>query len=216
MGPVSVVRSDVLTYERDPTRITQKSFETIRAETDLVRFGGEAGIAERMIHAAGDTGIVGDIVIQGSLSEAVGSALAEGACVVVDSEMTRHAILRRAVAPERIVSALNTTATAEAAHAAGTTRSALAIRHASTSVDGGVVVVGNAPTALFELIALMRKGVSPRAIVAAPVGFIGAAESKAALIAFAPMAPFVTLKGRRGGSAIAGAAFNAATLGRGA
>ncbi|MEO1105702.1 MAG: precorrin-8X methylmutase, partial [Pseudomonadota bacterium] len=113
--------------------------------------------------------------------------------------------------PARVVCHLNDDETPKEAERAGTTRSAIAIRRAA--LDGAIVVIGNAPTALFELLALMRDGARPAAVFAFPVGFVGAAESKAALVASPPQCPFATLKGRRGGSAMAGAALNAAVAG---
>ncbi|MEO1102889.1 MAG: precorrin-8X methylmutase [Pseudomonadota bacterium] len=209
LGPVSVVANGDVAYERNPEAITAKSFEVIRAEADLTRFGPAAPVAERVAHAAGDTGILADLVIHGDLMSKARAALARNAPIVTDSEMTRHAISARWTAPERIVCRLNDPETPGEAEAAGTTRSAIAIRRAGSDIDGGIVVIGNAPTALFELLDLIRGGAEPAAILAFPVGFIGAAESKAALIALHPRAPFATLKGRRGGSAMAGAALNA-------
>jgi precorrin-8X/cobalt-precorrin-8 methylmutase len=209
LGPVSVVRSGHLKYERDPDAITRRSFEIIRAEADLSRFGDAAAVAERIAHAAGDVSILSDLVLSEGLVPATREALAAGAPVVVDAEMTRHAISTRFVEPARVICRLNDPETAGAAKAQGTTRSAVAIRTAADAVDGGIVVIGNAPTALFALMELMREGVSPAAILAFPVGFVGAAESKAALVAMAPAVPYATLGGRRGGSAMAGAALNA-------
>ena len=209
LGPVSVVRDGAVAYERNPAAITARSFAIIRAEADLSRFGSAAGIAERVVHAAGDTAILKDLVVSGDLAAVAQAALAAGAHVIVDSEMTRHAISARFVPPAKVICHLNDAETPAEADAAGTTRSAIAIRRAAAELDGAIVVIGNAPTALFELLALIRAGARPAAIVAFPVGFVGAVESKAALIAMAPGIPFVTLKGRRGGSAMAGAAVNA-------
>lgn len=204
---MSVVSDGALVYERDPEAITQKSFAIIRGEVDLARFGAAAPIAERIAHAAGDTSILGDLVVRGDVMGAVAAALAAGASVVTDSEMTRHAIARRFVPHERIVCHIAEPETAEAAKAGATTRSAVAMERAA--LDGAVVVIGNAPTALFALLEALGRGARPAAILAFPVGFVGAVESKEALIALAPTVPFVTLRGRRGGSAMAGAALNA-------
>ena len=97
MGPVSVVTGGAYAYERDPQAITTQSFAIIRAEADFARFGTEAAVAERIVHAAGDTGVVGDITVKGALTDAVARAVAGGAAVVVDSEMTRHAIAKSAL-----------------------------------------------------------------------------------------------------------------------
>ena len=197
LGPVSVVSGGDVAYERDPETITAQSFAMIREEVDLARFGAAAPVAERVVHAAGDTGIVGDLVVHGDVMAAVRAALAAGAAVITDSEMTRHAISRRFVPADRVHCHLGDTDTADLAAAAGTTRSAVAIEKAA--LDGAVVVIGNAPTALFALIERIAKGARPAAILAFPVGFVGAAESKEALIALHPAAPYVTLRGRRGG-----------------
>ena len=209
LGPVSVVRSDHLRYERDPEAITRRSFETIRAEADLTRFGDAAAVAERIAHAAGDVSILSDLVITDGLVARTRAALAAGARVVVDAEMTRHAVSQRFVAAETVLCRLNEPETATMAEAEETTRSAIAIRRSAAELHGGVAVIGNAPTALFALLELLRDGVSPASILAFPVGFVGARESKAALMAMAPDCPFATLTGRRGGSAMAGAALNA-------
>lgn len=208
---MSVVTAGAYRYERDPEAITAQSFRIIRAETDLARFGAAAPIAERIVHAAGDTGVVGDVVISGPLIAATQQALAEGRPVIVDTEMTRHAIAASRVPPAQVVCHLLDAETPDEARAAGTTRSAIAIRRAAGELDGAVVVIGNAPTALFELLDLIRQGHTPAAVYGFPVGFVGAVESKAALIAAARV-PYATVKGRRGGSAMAGAAINAAAV----
>ncbi|UOM36845.1 precorrin-8X methylmutase [Acuticoccus sp. I52.16.1] len=209
MGPVSVVTGGQYQYERDPEAITAQSFAIIRAEADTSRFGEAAPVAERIAHAAGDVGVLGDVVVSGPLIAATQRALAAGRPVIVDTEMTRYAISPRFVPAAQVHCHINDAATPDEARAAGTTRSAIAIRRAAGDLDGAVVVIGNAPTALFELLELIRRGARPAAIYGFPVGFVGAAESKAALAAMAPV-PFATVKGRRGGSAMAGAAVNAA------
>lgn len=211
---MSVIGSRHLRYEKDPEAIYRRSFEIIRAEADLSRFGEADTIAERIAHAAGDVAVLKDLVIAGDIVARTREALAAGAPVVVDSEMTRHAISSRLVPPAQVVCRLNDQETPAAAEAAGTTRSAVAIRRAADAVDGGVVVIGNAPTALFALLELMGEGVMPAAILAFPVGFVGAVESKAALVAMRPRCPYATLSGRRGGSAMAGAALNAIAAAR--
>ena len=150
-------------------------------------------------------GFVSDTPAETAAVERISAAA--GAPVVTDSEMTRHAISRRFVPPGQVHCHLGDDDTAALATAAGTTRSAIAIEKAA--LDGAVVVIGNAPTALFALIERIVRGARPAAILAFPVGFIGAAESKEALIALHPAAPYATLRGRRGGSAMAGAALNA-------
>ncbi|MEM6763164.1 MAG: precorrin-8X methylmutase, partial [Pseudomonadota bacterium] len=204
---MSIVRSGDVQYERDPAAITAKSFAIIRSEADFSRFGDNSPVAERVVHAAGDLAILEKLVISGAIVAATKAALSAGAMVVTDSEMARHAVSRRAVPSERVLCRLNDPGTPEQAKLAGTTRSAIAIRRAADALDGGIAVIGNAPTSLFTLFELMREGIAPAAIFAFPVGFVGAAESKAALVALSPPMPFVTLSGRRGGSAMAGAAF---------
>lgn len=206
---MSVVTGGAYVYERDPEAITAQSFAIIRAEADLSRFGDAAPVAERIAHAAGDTSVLRDVVLSGPLIEATQRALAAGRPVIVDTEMTRYAISPRFVPAARVHCHINDAETAAEAHAAGTTRSAIAIRRAAGDLDGAVVVIGNAPTALFELLELVRQGATPAAVFGFPVGFVGAAESKAALAAMAAF-PFATVKGRRGGSAMAGAAVTAA------
>lgn len=213
MGPRSVVSGAAFDYLRDPRAITERSFAIIDEEADLAAFGDNAPVAARVAHAAGDTSILPHLVFSGSLVKAATEALHKGAPVIVDAQMTRHAISTRFVPAERVVCHLGDEGVADAAKAEGTTRSAIAIRRAAGTLDGAIVVIGNAPTALFELLALMRDGARPAAVFAFPVGFVGAAESKAALVASPPQCPFATLKGRRGGSAMAGAALNAAVAG---
>nr|WP_211100036.1 precorrin-8X methylmutase [Acuticoccus kandeliae] len=208
------MRSGGIHYERDPEAITRQSFAIIRAEADLDRFGVGAPIAERIAHAAGDTTILPNLVLKGDLAAVTRAALAAGAPVIVDSEMTRHAISARFVPPAQVICHLNDAETEAEAKAAATTRSAIAIRRAAGEIDGAIVVIGNAPTALFELLAMVKDGARPAAIFAFPVGFVGAVESKAALVAFDPPLPYATLTGRRGGSAMAGGAVNAAARAR--
>ncbi|MEM7693391.1 MAG: precorrin-8X methylmutase [Pseudomonadota bacterium] len=212
LGPLSVVREGPLRYERDPAAITARSFQLLRAAADFARFGVEAGVAERVVHACGDPSIVGDLVIHDGFTDAVRDALKAGAPVIADCEMVRAAVSRRAIDPARIICHLNDQGVAEEAEARGTTRSAAALFRAADALHGGIALIGNAPTALFGLLELMRKGVRPAAIVAFPVGFVGAAESKEALLALADPPPVATLRGRRGGSAMGAAALNAVAL----
>jgi precorrin-8X/cobalt-precorrin-8 methylmutase len=197
-------------YLRDPDLIYAQSFATIRAEADLSLIPStlrEAAI--RMIHACGMTDLAFDIVGDGRLAEAVREALLAHAPILCDSEMVRAGIIARQLRDNDIVVTLNEPATRTAATQLGTTRSAAAIELWRDRLAGAVVVIGNAPTALFHLLDMLEAGdPRPAAIIAAPVGFVGAAESKERLIAQSPV-PFLTVRGRRGGSAIASAAFNA-------
>ena len=165
----------------------------------------------RLIHAAGDPAIVGDLHWTDDVVAAGRRALASGAPILVDSEMVAAGIIRaRLPAGNAVVCTLGEPGVAEAARATGTTRSAAAIDLWHDRLDGAVVAIGNAPTALFRLLELLHAAAPrPAAILGFPVGFIGAAESKEALIAHSTALPFVTLRGRRGGSAFAAAAVNA-------
>lgn len=198
-------------YIRDPDAIYQTSFETIRAEAALDGLPEDvAGIAVRLIHACGMPDIVDHLAYSDDVVAAAGEALAGGAPLLVDSQMVASGIISSRL-PENnsIICTLNETGVIEQAHASATTRSAAAVDLWQNHLAGAVVSIGNAPTALFRLLELLAEGASkPAAILGFPVGFVGAAESKEALIATAP-APYLTLRGRRGGSAMAAAAINA-------
>jgi len=201
-----------MTRLMDPDAIYQASFATIRGEVD---FSGLAPtvrpLALRLIHACGMTDILADLVIDPGLPQAVRAALAGGGAILADCEMVKAAIIRRFL-PDgaSITCTLNDKAAAEIGRAKNITRSAAAVELWRPHLDGGVVVIGNAPTALFALLDLVDAGAGrPAAIIAFPVGFVGAAESKAELAANPRGIPIATLKGRRGGSAMAAACFNA-------
>ena len=199
-------------YIRDPQAIYALSFERIRAETDLTGFGeAEARIAVRAVHACGNPQVAEDLVFNGDVAGVTQKALADGAPIITDSRMTEAAIIRRNLpGTAQILCPLTSAETESAAKAFATTRSAAAMRQAAADIPGSVVVIGNAPTALFSLLELIEEGIAPpAALFAFPVGFVGARESKDALIETASSCAFVTLRGRLGGSAIAGAAFNA-------
>ena len=198
-------------YLRDPQAIYRLSFATIRAEADLSALPAELEpLAVRLIHAAGDTAIAADLAWSDGAFEAGRRALAAGAPILVDTEMVAAGIIRtRLPAGNPVICTLGEPGVADAARALATTRSAAAVDRWAERLAGAVVVVGNAPTALFRLLELLDAGAPPPAIVLGfPVGFVGAAESKAALIARGGVA-FIALRGRRGGSALASAALNA-------
>lgn len=202
-----------LDYERDGAAITRASFALIREELGerLARFGALEPVVVRMVHAAGDTGIVELLeASDGFVAEATG-ALRRGATVWCDSEMVARGITRaRLPAGVDVRCALDDPEVPELARRTGTTRSAAAVERWLDTLDGGLAVVGNAPTALFRLLELMLDGVArPAAVIGVPVGFIGAAESKEALATLPHGVPYLTLHGRRGGSAVACAAVNA-------
>jgi precorrin-8X/cobalt-precorrin-8 methylmutase len=201
-------------YLRDPQAIYARSFAQIRAESNLSRYSaaGQA-IAIRMIHACGMTDLAEDIVISAGFVEAALNALRQGKPVLVDVEMVKHGIIARALpAGNEIICTLNDPRAREIGLAQGTTRSAAAAELWQPRLAGSLVVIGNAPTALFRLLELVDAGgPKPAAIIACPVGFVGAAESKAELARNPRGIPFVTVTGRRGGSAMAAAVVNALT-----
>jgi len=203
-------------YLRDPEEIYARSFATIRAEADLSGIPAELeDVVVRMVHACGMTDIVPEVRWGGEVAAEVEFALLEGAPVFCDCEAVRAGISRKHL-PERVetVVTLNDPAVPALAKRFGTTRSAAAVELWRGRLQGAVVVIGNAPTALFHLLDLLDEGAAkPAAIVATPVGFVGAAESKALLALDLHHVPFLTLLGRRGGSAVASAALNAVAAG---
>lgn len=206
-------------YLRDPAAIYRRSFKIVAEECDLDALApADRPIAARVVHSCGMPDIVGNLRFGGDVGGAVRAAVASGRPVVVDSRMTANAIHSAALPDDaRVVCGLDHPDVAEHAAQLGTTRSAAGIYLLKQELDGAVVVVGNAPTALFALLELMLDdGSRPAAILGFPVGFVGAAESKDALVEHAGDVPFVTVLGRRGGSAMAGGALNGALLGGGA
>jgi precorrin-8X/cobalt-precorrin-8 methylmutase len=199
-------------YLRDPQAIYRRSFAIIREEAALGGLPADiAAIAVRLMHASGMTDLARDLRFDARAGDAVRAALASGAPVFTDCEMAKAAIIARLLpAATEIICTLNDPAVPALAAQHGTTRSAAAVRLWLPRLAGSIVVIGNAPTALFSLIERLDEGAPrPAAIIAMPVGFVGAAESKAELAANPRGVPFVTLLGRRGGSAMAGAALNA-------
>jgi precorrin-8X/cobalt-precorrin-8 methylmutase len=204
--------SEPAAYLREGAAIYQRSFAIIRAEADLSRFSpDEADVAVRMIHACGQIELASHIVFGGAVVAAARGALAAGAPIFCDSEMVAHGITRaRLPARNAVVCTLNDARAAALAQENGTTRSAAALDLWRDRLAGAVVAIGNAPTALFRLMELIDSGAGkPAAIVGIPVGFVGAAESKAMLVENPRGVPFVTVRGRIGGSAITAAAINA-------
>lgn len=197
---------------RDPAEIYQRSFAIIRREADLSRFSnGLDDIAVRLIHACGMVDIVDDLVLSDDCSEAGLAAIRQGRPIVCDVEMVRNGIMRRLLPEDHpVLCAVSDGAAAETAKAIGTTRSAAAFELLAGELDGGIAVIGNAPTALFHLLDMIDRGIArPTLIVGIPVGFVGAVESKDALIDDPRGVPFVAVRGRRGGSAMAAAVVNA-------
>jgi precorrin-8X/cobalt-precorrin-8 methylmutase len=201
-----------LDYLRDGARIYERSFAAIRAEADLSRFSSEeAEIVVRMIHACGCVEITSRIVFGADLVGAGRTALAQGAPILCDSEMVAHGITRaRLPAENQVICVLRDQRVAQLAQELQTTRSAAAIELWKDRLDGALVAIGNAPTALFRLLEMLDAGApKPAAILGIPVGFVGAAEAKDALAANPRGVPFATVLGRMGGSAMTAAAVNA-------
>ncbi|WP_299626008.1 precorrin-8X methylmutase [Pelagibius sp.] len=199
-------------YLRDPREITRRSFAIVRAETDLSRFPEDiADIALRVVHACGMPEIAGDLAFGGDLVGKGRRALEAGAPVLADCAMVADGVTRaRLPADNPVLCTLNDPRTPDLARDGKTTRSAAAVDLWRDDLEGSVVAIGNAPTALFRLLELLRDGAPrPAAILAFPVGFVGAAESKEALVGADLGVPYLTLRGRRGGSAMAAAAVNA-------
>ena len=204
-------------YLRDPAAIYRESFATIRREARLDHLPANiADIAVRLIHACGMTDIVDDLVCTVDAASTARAALAKGAPVFCDSAMVAAGIMRdRMSARNDVICTLADPRVPALAKQQATTRSAAAVDLWRGRLAGAVVAFGNAPTALFHLLDLLADGAPrPAAILAFPVGFVGAAESKEALIAGSFGVPYLTLRGRRGGSALAAAAVNALILGR--
>ncbi|MGJ0622337.1 MAG: precorrin-8X methylmutase [Methylocystis sp.] len=200
-----------LNYIRDGAAIYARSFATIRAESNLSRFTPEQEkIAVRMIHACGMVELADDIAFSPEFVAAARDALHKGAPILCDSNMVAHGVTRsRLPADNQVVCTLLDPSVPALAAELGATRSAAALELWRNRLDGAVVAIGNAPTALFRLLEMIDEGAPPpAAIIGMPVGFVGAAESKEALREYARI-PFVIVKGRKGGSAMAAAAINA-------
>ena len=199
-------------YLRDPAAITDRSFEILRAETDFSGLpDGIAEVAERLVHACGLPAIVTDLAWGGDPAAAGRAALGDGAPVLADARMVAEGVTRaRLPAANAVLTTLDDPVVPGLAAEQGTTRSAAAVALWRPHLKGAVVAIGNAPTALFRLLELLHEGAPrPAVILAFPVGFVGAAESKEALIEAGLDIPFLTLRGRFGGSALAAAAVNA-------
>ena len=205
-----------MAYLRDPELIYQQSFSAIRKEADLSHFPQDiANIVVRMIHSCGMTDIAQDIVYTINAASAGKGALIQGAPVLCDSRMVCEGVIRAKLPAENEVLCWNNCPeSADLAKKLGTTRSAAAVDLWRPKLAGAVVAVGNAPTTLFRLLEVLEEGVEPPAVIfGLPVGFVGAAESKELLVKQCKESvQFLTLTGRRGGSAMAAAAVNALTV----
>jgi precorrin-8X/cobalt-precorrin-8 methylmutase len=200
-------------YLNDAAAIYRRSFEIIAAEVDLSRFPGKMrSVALRVIHACGDPAIAPDLIFSEGAADIGSTALAGRAAILVDASMVAHGIVPVHLPQNnRVVCTLHDERTAPRAKRLGSTRSAAAVDLWDPWLPGAVVAIGNAPTALFRLIERVKAGApSPALVLGFAVGFVGAAESKAVLAESG--LPFIALRGRRGGSAMAAAAVNA--LGR--
>jgi precorrin-8X/cobalt-precorrin-8 methylmutase len=200
----------VIEYLRDPEAIYARSFEIVRAESDFSRLPADAqDVAIRIVHACGMPDVARDLIITEGFASAARSALHAARPILVDSEMVRHGIVDGSV---KIICTLNDPAARDGGMREKTTRSAAAVALWRPHLEGALAVVGNAPTALFALLELIDAGAPrPAAIVAFPVGFVGAAESKEELHRDPRGIPYATLLGRRGGSAMAAAVVNSLT-----
>lgn len=201
-------------YEHTPGRIYEESFRIIRAEADLTGLPAEChDVAIRIVHACGMVDVASGLIFSQGVVAAAERALNAGAPIFCDAEMVARGVIRRALPPgTEVLTTLNDPGVPDLAAQLGTTRSAAAVDLWRDRIGGALVVIGNAPTALFHLLERIEAGwPEPAAILGFPVGFVGAAESKAALAGTG--LNHITLPGRRGGSAMAAAAVNALTLG---
>jgi precorrin-8X/cobalt-precorrin-8 methylmutase len=198
-------------YLRDPTEIYRRSFALIEAAADLARFPGELRpLALRLAHAVGDISILDDLAWSPNAVSAGQRALTAGVPLIVDSRMVAAGIIGgRLPGKFDIICTLGDPETARLAERLKTTRSAAAVELWRPHLAGAAVAIGNAPTALFHLLEIIADGApKPALVLGFPVGFVGAAEAKTALAAFGDGLDFITLHGRRGGSALAAAAVN--------
>ncbi|MGB0960589.1 MAG: precorrin-8X methylmutase [Halocynthiibacter sp.] len=204
--------TDYHTYETNGQAIYDESFATIRREANLTRFTkDEEVVAVRMIHAAGMVGLEEHVVFSENMAKAARAALAAGAPILCDAYMVSEGITRpRLPAGNEVICTLRDPRVPDMAKDMGNTRSAAALELWRDKLDGAVVAIGNAPTALFHLLNMLKDPATPRpaAIIGCPVGFVGAMESKDALMEDLPV-PSMIVKGRLGGSAITVAAVNA-------
>ena len=202
----------MIDYIRDGQEIYRQSFATIRAEADLSTIPADLEkLAVRLIHACGMVDVVQDLRFSLGAGAAGRAALAKGAPILCDARMVAEGITRaRLPANNPVICTLHNTDVPQLARELGNTRSAVALEHWREHLEGSVVVIGNAPTALFYLLEMLDAGAPrPALILGMPVGFIGAAESKDMLAADSRGVPYVIVRGRRGGSAMAAAAVNA-------
>jgi precorrin-8X/cobalt-precorrin-8 methylmutase len=198
-------------YIRDGAEIYRRSFALIRSESDLSAFAPhEVAVVVRIIHACGMVEVAGDIAMAPALVNSARSALRRGAAILCDSKMVANGITRaRLPADNAVVCTLDDGRTPPLAASLATTRTAAAMELWRDRLEGAVVAIGNAPTALYRLMDMIDDGAPPpAAILGLPVGFVGAAEAKEELMAWGRV-PWLVVRGRKGGSAMAAAAVNA-------
>ncbi|ALU94810.1 MULTISPECIES: precorrin-8X methylmutase [Streptomyces] len=199
-------------YEKDGPAIYRQSFATIRAEADLAGLPADVSqVAVRMIHACGMVDLVTDLAFSPNAVADARAALRSGAPILCDVAMVASGVTRKRLpADNDVVCTLSDPSVPELAAKMGTTRSAAALELWRDRMEGAVVAVGNAPTALFRLLEMIEEGAPrPAAVIGVPVGFVGAMESKEALAEHPSGLEHLIVRGRRGGSAIAAAALNA-------
>ena len=205
----------MLDYIRDGNEIYRKSFATIRSEANLSILPTELEVvAVRLIHSCGMTDIVSDLAYSENVVKIARDALKNGAKILCDAQMVANGVTRKRLpANNPVICTLNEPEVLELAKQIGNTRSAAAMELWRSHIAGSVVAIGNAPTALFRLLEMLDQGLpKPAVILGFPVGFVGAIESKAALAENSRGVPFLTIHGRRGGSAMAAAALNALAM----
>ncbi len=209
---------ETYSYIRDPQAIYEESFRQVREAVDLSSFPDNLhSLVIRLVHSVGRPEIASSLVWQGDVTASAHRALASGASILVDATMVASGVTRKFLpADNQVICTLNDASVPQSAKTLGTTRSAAAVDLWRDRIEGSVVAFGNAPTALFHLLERLQEGwPRPAAILAFPVGFVGAAESKQALIDAGLDVPFITLTGRDGGSALACGAINAVARGDG-
>lgn len=205
-----------LRYLRDPAEIYRLSFETVRKEADLDHLPHDLqDTAIRLVHACGMPDVTARLAWSSDVATSAQTALMSGAPILCDCEAVAAMVIRRHLpADNPVLCTLNDADVPDKAAEMETTRSAAAVERWYDRIEGAVIAIGNAPTALFHLLERLDQGwPRPAAILGFPVGFVGAAESKAELAANPRGTPFLTLRGRRGGSAMAAAAVNALAMG---
>ena len=215
MARMVTARMSMREYERDPKEITRLSFAAIRRETDLSNLPEDImPMALRMIHACGMVDLPADLAFSEGAGNSGRAALVAGAPILSDVEMVARGIAGSHLpAGNKVICTLREASVAERARAAHTTRSAAAVELWPPFLEGAIIAIGNAPTALFRLLEILAEDAArPALVIATPPGFIGAAKSKDALIANECGVPYLALRGRRGGSALAAAAVNALIL----